>query len=313
MPSIRAVVADPNAVGHLSLASVEPPVPLPTEAVVRVRALSLNRGETNRAQRAPAGWRPGWDIAGTVEQAAAEGGPRVGDRVVGMINGGAWAELVAIPTTNLAVLPDNVSFEQASTIPVAGLTALYALDRANGLVERNVLVTGASGGVGNYAIQIAKHGGAHVTGLARQEKHLQALTDAGAEHAVADATGKAAAQYGPFDVILESVGGEVLTNALSMIAPVGQMICYGVSGASGPVSLDSTLFLRTSAQVSGLRVFTEQHKESAAVGMARLVRMISAGTLKPLIAVQAPWSEIGSVAQQLLDRSYPGKAVLAVS
>jgi NADPH:quinone reductase len=281
--------------------------------VVRVRAISLNRGETNRAQRAPAGWRPGWDFAGVVEQSSAEGGPKVGERVVGMLNSGAWAELVAIPTTNLAVLPDAVSFEQASTIPVAGLTALYALDRANGLVERNVLITGASGGVGNYAIQIAKQGGAHVTGLVRQEKHLQSVTDAGAEHAVADETGKASAEYGPYNVILESVGGDVLANVLAQIAPVGQMICYGVSGASGPVSIDSSVFLRTSAQVSGLRVFTEQAREGASVGLARLARMIAAGTLKPLIAVKAPWTEIGPVAQQLLDRTYPGKAVLTIS
>src|SRR4051794_5365875 len=288
MPSIRAVVADPNAVGHLSIASVEAPVPLPSEAVVRVMALSLNRGETNRAQRAPAGWRPGWDIAGVVEQAAAEGGPKVGDRVVGLLNSGAWAELVAVPTANLAVLPDNVSFEQASTIPVAGLTALYALDRADGLVERNVLITGASGGVGNYAIQIAKQGGAHVTGLVRQEKHLQSVTDAGAQHAVADATGQAASAHGPYNLILESVGGEVLANVASQLAPVGLMVCYGVSGAAGPVSIDSTLFLRTSATIQGLRVFTDIAREGASVGLGRLARMISAGTLKPLIAVQAP-------------------------
>jgi NADPH:quinone reductase-like Zn-dependent oxidoreductase len=313
MPKVRAVVTDANAPGHLVIAEVDAPTPLPGEALVRVKALSLNRGETNRAQRAPAGWRPGWDIAGVVEQAAADGGPKAGDRVVGMLNSGAWAELVAVPMTNLAVLPDNVSFEQASTIPVAGLTALYALDRADGLVERNVLVTGASGGVGNYAIQIARHGGAHVTGLVRQEKHLQSVTDAGAEHAVADETGQAAKDFGPYNVILESVGGEVLANVVSQLAPVGLMVCYGVSGGAGPVSVDSSLFLRTSATVSGLRVFTEIAREGASVGLGRLARMISAGTLKPLIAVQAPWTEIGPVALQLLDRSYPGKAVLTVS
>ena len=137
MPSIRAVVADPNATGHLSIAGVDTPVPLPSEAVVRVRALSLNRGETNRAQRAPAGWRPGWDIAGLVEQASAEGGPKVGERVVGLLSSGAWAELVAIPTTNLAVLPDGVSFEQAlaafeTPIASAGIIGVAANLRASG-------------------------------------------------------------------------------------------------------------------------------------------------------------------------------------
>ena len=163
MATIRAVVVDADAPAHLKLGTVEAPVPLPGEALVRVRALSLNRGETRGAQNSKPGSRPGWDIAGVVEQAAADGsGPTQGQRVVGMLRTGAWAELVAVPTTNLAVLPDNVTFRAGVDHPVAGLTALYALDRGDGLVERNVLVTGASGGVGNYAIQIARYGGATV-------------------------------------------------------------------------------------------------------------------------------------------------------
>ena len=313
MATIRAVVVDPDAPAHLKLADVEAPAPLPGEALVRVRALSLNRGETRGAQTAKPGARPGWDIAGSVEQAAADGtGPKAGERVVGMLRTGAWAELVAVPSTNLAVLPGNVTFQQASTVPVAGLTALFALDRGDGLVQRNVLVTGASGGVGNYALQIARAGGATVTGLARQEKHLQSLRDAGAHNAVADETGMAAKDFGPYNLVLESVGGQVLGNVMTMLAPAGQVVCYGVS-AGGPLTVDSSIFLRTRGSVSGLAVFTEIARETASVGLARLVRMISEGTLQPLIAVEAPWTEIGNVAQQLLDRTYPGKAVLTIN
>jgi NADPH2:quinone reductase len=312
MSTIRAVTVDPNAPAHLTLASVEAPSPGPAEALVRVRALSLNRGEVRGAQNARPGSRPGWDIAGTIEQAAADGsGPRAGQRAVGLLRTGAWAELVAVPTANLAPLPDTVSFEDASTLPVAGLTALYALDRADGLLERKVLVTGASGGVGIFGVQMAAHAGAHVTGLVRQEKHAEAVREAGAALAVADATGAAAAPGGPFDLVLESVGGAVLGNAIGMMAPGGQIVCYGVS-AGGPASFDSALILRGRLTIGGLAVFTEIHRETAAVGLARLVRMVAAGTLKPLIAVSAPWAEIGAVAQQLLDRSYPGKAVLTL-
>jgi NADPH:quinone reductase-like Zn-dependent oxidoreductase len=303
---------DANAPAHLTLGEVEPPQPGAAEALVRVRALSLNRGEVRGAQNARPGSRPGWDIAGTVEQAAADGGgPKVGDRVVGLLRTGAWAELVAVPTTNLARLPDDVSFEAASTLPVAGLTALYALDRADGLLDRNVLVTGASGGVGIFGIQLAVAGGARVTGLARQEKHLASVRDAGARHAVADETGEAAREFGPYNLVLESVGGQVLGNAMSMMAPSGHIVCYGVS-AGGPASFDSAMVLRSRMTVSGLAVFTEVNRETAAAGLSRLARMVAAGTLRPLIDVQAPWSEIGNVAQQLLDRSYPGKAVLLV-
>ena len=310
--STRAVVIDANAAGHLAIAEVEDPAPRPEEAIIRVNTLSLNRGEIRRAQGAPPGGRIGWDVAGTVEKAAADGnGPTEGQRVVGILQNRAWAEQVAIPASNLAVLPDNVSFQQASTLPVAGLTALYALDRASGLTGRKVLITGASGGVGNIGIQIAVNGGAEVTALVRQERHAESARAAGAHHVVADETGAAAAQFGPYNHILESVSGEVLANAMTMAAPGGHIVVCGVS-AGGPLNVDSTVFLRSRLTVSGLQVFTELHKETAAVGLSRLVGMVSAGTLKPHIAIEAPWTEIGNVALQLIGRPYPGKAVLTV-
>ncbi len=312
MSTIRAIAVDPEAPAHLTLRSVAEPSPGAAEAIIRVRAISLNRGEVRGAQNAQSGARPGWDLAGVVEQAAADGsGPQAGQRVVGLLRTGAWAEVVAVPTANLTALPENVSFAGASTLPVAGLTALYALDRADGLLERNVLVTGASGGVGIFGVQMAAHAGARVTGLVRQERHADAVSEAGAALVVADETGAAAAQGGPFNLVLESVGGPVLANAVGMTAPGGRIVCYGVS-AGGPVSFDSALILRGRLAIEGLAVFTEIHRETAAVGLARLVRMVSAGTLQPLVAIEAPWSEIGEVAQQLLNRAYPGKAVLTI-
>lgn len=312
MPKIRAILVNPGVTGKLALGEVEAPTPRANEALVRVHAISLNRGEVNRAQNSPAGLLLGWDIAGVVEKAAADGtGPKEGARVVGILQTGAWAEQLAIPSTNLAALPDSVSFEVASTFPVAGLTALYALDRAPGLTGRNVLITGASGGVGNFAIQIARHGGANVTGLVRQEKHIASVKEAGAHNAVADETGEAARTHGPYNHILESVGGPVLANAISMIAPMGLVVVYGVS-MGGPMTLDSTVFLRSRATVSGLFVFTELHKETAAVGLARLAKLVDQGVLKPQISLTASWKEAGAVARQLLDRAYPGKAVLRV-
>jgi NADPH:quinone reductase-like Zn-dependent oxidoreductase len=121
----------------------------------------------------------------------------------------------------------------------------------------------------------------------------------------------AAKESGPFNLVLESVGGQVLGNALGMMAPSGVMVCYGVSGG-GPASFDSALFLRTRMTVMGLAVFTEMQRETAGAGLARLARLVAEGVLKPLISVEAPWIEIGNVAQQLLDRAYPGKAVLTL-
>src|SRR5262249_60953444 len=133
----RAVVVDPAAPGRLVIASVPDPTPDRGEAIVRVRAISLNRGEVRRAGMAAAGWRPGWDLAGEGERAAADGsGPRVGARVVGMLGEGAWAERVTVPTHALAELPDKVTVSQAATLPVAGPTALYALAQGGLLLDR---------------------------------------------------------------------------------------------------------------------------------------------------------------------------------
>ena len=116
------------------------------EVAVRVTAISLNRGETRRAvQQAEPGSRPGWDFAGVVETAAADGsGPRPGTRVVGILPSGAWAERVNCRTHAVAALPDAVGDAEAATLPVAGLTALHALRQGGLLLGRKVLVDGAS-------------------------------------------------------------------------------------------------------------------------------------------------------------------------
>jgi len=128
MATNQDVVVDQKVPGKLIIRDIAMPRLLPSEALVRVSAISLNRGETRRSIQIEDGWRPGWDLAGVVEQAAADGsGPHTGGRVVGFLPDGAWAQYVAAPSHALAPLPDAVTFAQAATLPVAGLTAFYAL------------------------------------------------------------------------------------------------------------------------------------------------------------------------------------------
>src|SRR5258706_10288139 len=136
MPT-RAVVVDPSVAQRFVIKEVEDPQPLPNQAIVKVHAVSVNRGEVRYSMSAPAGRRPGWDLAGVVEKAATDGsGPKEGARVVGLASLGSWAQRVAVPTNALAELPENVSFEVAATLPVAGLTALHSLYKGGFLVNK---------------------------------------------------------------------------------------------------------------------------------------------------------------------------------
>jgi len=314
---MQAVVVDPDAPGRLVLREFDPPVPLPSEAVVRVRAVSLNRGEVRRAHTtAPSGWRAGWDFAGVVEQEAANGiGPKAGARVVGMLRSGAWAEQVAAGTEFLAPLPDDVTFAQAATLPVAGLTALHALYKGGLLVGKSVLVTGATGGVGDFALQVARLSGATVTAHIRRPDQADFVTTAGAHHvAVGENLADAAKAFAPFDLIVESVGGAVLGTAMTLLAERGVCVSFGTS-AGNDVTFDAQdFYFIGGASLYGLILFDElRWVETASAGLTRLAKLVESGALKPQIAVEDSWTNVATVAQQLLDRRFPGKAVLHVT
>ena len=315
MSSIRAVVVDPSAPERLVIRDFGYPSASPSGALVRVKAVSLNRGEVRTAFNAEAGLRPGWDLAGIVEQQAADGsGPRTGSRVVGMLHSGAWAEVVAVPTTILAEIPESVSFAQAATLPVAGLTALWALERGGMLLDRLVLITGASGGVGHFACQLARQAGARIVGVVRQHDHAASVKEAGAHQVVVSEELSEAREFGPYDLILESVGGRSLANALAMLAPGGVCVNFGASGSSEVPSFDARRFFLTGgASLYGFIIFYELTRKSGAESLGRLARLIAEGRLRPQIDVEAPWTQIGDMAHQLLNRRIIGKAVLHIA
>ncbi len=309
--AIRAVVVAPGKLGCLALAEVEHQLPLPSEALVEVHAFSLNLGEVRRAQTEAAGLRTGWDFSGTVIEGARDGrGPRAGARVVGLVERGAWAEHVFVPSSQVAAIPDTVTFAQAATLPVAGLTALYALEQRGGVLGRRVLVTGASGGVGHFACQLASAAGAHVVALIRNPAHAAFVETAGAQIVVTGHDASPAAAHGPFDLIIDGVGGAVLGQSLSLLAKDGVCVSYGVS-AGAAVTFDARTFFRSGRPVLyGLYLFEEFYSRPAWNGLQRLAAMTATGSLVPHISREAGWTDTGAVAQDLLDRKITGKAVL---
>lgn len=313
MGRIQAILVDPSAPARLAVSEAEGPSPAPSEALVRVAAISLNRGEVNRSQAAEGGFNPGWDLAGTVEKAADDGtGPAEGSRVVGLMSSGAWAELVAVPTVALAELPETVSFTDAATLPVAGLTALYALERGGNLLGRTVLVTGASGGAGDFALRLGSLSGGRIVALVRRAEHEPIAREAGAHEVAVGEGAKAAEGFGPYDLILDSVGGAVLGEALSMLAPGGSCVAFGGSAAYNVTFDVRDFYLTGGASVHGFILFHEVLSRPASAGLARLASLVADRRLAPRIEVEASWTEVGEVARRLLDRDFTGKAVLHV-
>ncbi|HTP20973.1 MAG TPA: zinc-binding dehydrogenase [Solirubrobacteraceae bacterium] len=304
---MRALVSKQSA-PFAEITDVPDPTPRHDEVLVEVKAFSLNRGETRRLESLEPGTVTGWDVAGIVREPAPNGsGPPSGARIVGLMPGGAWAELAAVGIDWLAELPDAVSFEQAATLPVAGVTALRGLELGGFVVDKPVLVTGASGGVGRFAIQLASLAGARVTGLARRSGGLREL---GADVVIEEID-----LDGPvYDVILDAIGGGVLGAAIQRVAPRGIVVSFA-STITEPVSYPAReLFARApGARLYGLYIFSElQHTRTCSSDLTRLTELIAAGKLDPQIDLSLRWTDAGQAIEALLDRRVNGKAVLTV-
>jgi NADPH:quinone reductase-like Zn-dependent oxidoreductase len=304
--TVRAVVTDGS--GQAVVRDVADPDVHPGEALVEVEATSLNRGELNRIRSAPAGWRPGWDFAGRVVRSSPEG-PGEGARVVGILEGRAWAERVAVPATWLAELPPGLPPAQAAALPTAGLTALRMLRLGVGALGRRVAITGAAGGVGRFAVQLARLAGAHVTAIVGSSSRAEGLLELGADEVV---TGFREAA-GPYDLVLESAGGESLAHLATRLDAYGTLISFGNS-SNQPTTLQDVraFYLGGSRRIQAFTLFHGFPADPPNRDLRYLAGLVAGGSLDPQVEVEMPWTDMGAALSRLEDRSVRGKLVLTL-
>lgn len=299
----------------LKLTEVEQPVPIPSEVLIRVRAVGLNPIEAFiRSGAFPPGqgaaikppFIPGWDVSGVVE-AVVPGVTRfqVGDEVFGMPffprAANAYAEYVVAPSRQIARKPRDLDFRQAAALPLAGLTAWQALvDAAELKPGQRVLIHAAAGGVGHLAVQIAKARGAYVVATASASKH-DFVRQLGADQLIDYRAVDFTKVTGDLDVVFELVGHDYGRRSISVLRPGGLLI-------TAVERLNEAL--KSEVEAGGRR-FLGITVEPDAAGLEALARLVDEGKLRVHVEQSFPLAEAAR-AHAALSGSVTGKLVLDV-
>jgi NADPH2:quinone reductase len=301
---VRAIVHDPAA--GLRHTDVPDPDPRPSELLLDVRAAALNFLDVAYHDElfAP-GAVLGVDAAGVVLAPAADGsGPPAGSRVVTFALGGAWAQRRAAATADAAVVPDGVDLAVAAALPAAGVTALHAVRRLGPLLGRRVLVTGASGGVGRYAVQLAARAGADVVAAVGNPGRACGLVELGARQVVTDLADVTMPVHG----VLDNVGGPLLAEAFALLAEDGLALSIGQASRQ-PTTID---FEQERRRGGGRRLEPFTVPSGIGPDLAVLLDLVERGQLDSQIGWRGSWLRAADAAEALLARQVPGKAVLEI-
>jgi NADPH:quinone reductase-like Zn-dependent oxidoreductase len=314
---------------RLELGEMTTPSPAGDEVVVRVRATSVNpydwhymRGEPRIARLMSGGLglrQPnvsvlGADVAGEVE-AVGDGvrGYKPGDKVFGLLTGGGFAEWASAPIDRIAPMPANLSFEQAAAVPLAGVTALIAIRDGSVQSGQRVLVNGASGGVGTFAVQLARAVGAEVTGVCGK-RNLDLVRSLGAHEAIDYTTADFSRMAGRFDVVLDISGGRPVSALRRLLDRKGTFVAVGGPGGRWVQPADRMM------AVMAMKSFVPQRMVVAdlvrhgakAVLLRELAGLIEAGKVTPVIDRTYPFGEIPTAVAYQEKGHATGKVVITI-
>jgi NADPH:quinone reductase-like Zn-dependent oxidoreductase len=287
----------------LELVDIDPPVPKPGEVLIKVRAASVN----------PLDWRlkshrPGVDVAGEVVSI----GSRVtrfkpGDAVFGL-GKGAFAEYARARESQLAAMPDSLTFEQAASLPIAGLTAIQGLrDKGKLAPGQNVLINGAAGGVGTFAVQIARALGAEVTGVC-STRNVEMVRSLGADFVVDYTQQDFAQETKRYDLLLDNVGNRTLSDFRRVLTPRGRCVLVGAPKQWGPILrglLDA--IVRSFILRQNFLFFIARAKPE---DLETLSSFVQTGRMHPVIDRRYPLSNTGQAIAYVEEGHARGKVLI---
>jgi NADPH:quinone reductase-like Zn-dependent oxidoreductase len=307
----------------LELRDIEKPAISDDAVLVRVHAAAVGKGDWLTVRGLPYIARlryglpkpkhpvPGFDVAGHIEAVS----PNVaqlqpGDEVFGWCDG-SFAEYASVPEGQLALKPTNLSFEQAAAVPISGFAALQALRDTGGVKPgQTVVIIGASGGVGSFAVQLAKAFGAQVTGVCSTQS-LDLVRSIGADHVI-DYTQQDFTRTGQrYDLILEMAGNRALADLRRALTPKGTLVLVGGSGGRWLMGTGRTLRAVVASPFVGQQLRSFFSKPRGA-DLVVLQELLDAGKLTPVIDRTFPLSETPEAIRYVGERSTQGKTVITV-
>jgi NADPH:quinone reductase-like Zn-dependent oxidoreductase len=314
---------------RLELLDIDEPVPRDHEVLVQVRATSVNpydwhhmRGEpvVARLMKAGLGLRKpsigilGADLAGQVVAVGRDVTEfRPGDEVFAMLKQGGFAEYVCVPEAELAPKPKNLSFEQAAAVPLAAITALLALREGRVQPGQKVLVNGASGGVGTFAVQLARAFGAEVTGVC-STRNVDLVRSLGADEVI-DYTAADFTRHGRrYDLLLDIAGGRPASACRRVLTPKGTYVVVGGQAGRWLQPAGHAFSALAAAPFVSQRVVLadvvgcKENKQN----LATLTEFIEDGRVTPVIDRTYPFADVPAAVRYQEEGHCPGKVVIAV-
>ncbi|MEM7735452.1 MAG: NAD(P)-dependent alcohol dehydrogenase [Deinococcota bacterium] len=309
----------------LKLQTLDKPAPKDNEVLVKVHAAAVNAGDWHLLRGTPVVMRLmfgltkpkypvlGSDMAGrVVSVGAAVSNFAVGDEVMADLSDdglGSFAEYVTVPETALVAKPKNVSFEQAASVPVAAITGLQALrDHGNIQAGQKVLVTGASGGVGSFAVQLAKNFGAHVTAVCSTSK-VDMVRTLGADEVIDYKQDDFTKMGEHYDLIIDAAAYRPLAEVKLALSSTGKYVLVGGSSQR----LFQTMLLGPLMSKKGGQTFTTMLAKANTRDLQVIADMLEQGKLNPVIDKRYPLSEVPEAIAYVEEGRARGKVIITVS